>query len=92
MAEIRIFLDKEFRGVGLGSYMVKSLIKIAKELNLKYVIAEVISEHYRLVKSFRKLGFSRKCDLEDYFITESGKMYDVTIMMYDLQAKTDYEF
>ncbi len=92
MAEIRIFLDKEFRGVGLGSYMVKSLIKIAKELNLKFVIAEVISEHYRLVKSFRKLGFSRKCDLEDYFITESGKMYDVTIMMYDLQAKSDYEF
>ncbi len=92
MAEIRIFLDKEFRGVGLGSYLVKSMIKIAKEMNLKYVIAEIISEHYRLIKAFRKLGFSRKCDLEDYFMTESGDTYDVTIMMYDLKAKTDYEF
>ncbi len=92
MAEIRLFLDKEFRGVGLGSYMVKSLLKIAKELNLKFVIAEIISEHYRLIKAFRKLGFSRKCDLEDYFMTEEGELYDVTVMMYDLQAKTDYEF
>jgi len=92
MAEIRVFLDREFRGVGLGSYMVKSLLKIAKELNLKFVIAEIISEHYRLIKAFRKLGFSRKCDLEDYFMTESGETYDVTVMMYDLQVKSDYEF
>ncbi len=92
MAEIRIFLDKEFRGIGLGSYLVKSQIKIAKELGLKYVIAEIISEHYKLIKSFRKLGFSRKCDLEDYFMTDTGKMYDVTIMMYDLQQQESFEF
>ncbi len=92
MAEIRIFLDKEFRGIGLGSYLVKSQIKIAKELGLKFIIAEIISEHYKLIKSFRKLGFSRKCDLEDYFMTESGDTYDVTIMMYDLQKKESFEF
>ena len=92
MAEIRIFLDKDFRGIGLGSYLVKSQIKIAKELGLKYVIAEIISEHYKLIKSFRKLGFSRKCDLEDYFMTDSGEMYDVTIMIYDLQQQESYEF
>jgi RimJ/RimL family protein N-acetyltransferase len=92
MAEIRIFLDKDFRGIGLGSYLVKSQIKIAKELGLKYVIAEIISEHYKLIKSFRKLGFSRKCDLEDYFMTDKGKLYDITIMMYDLQQKESFEF
>ncbi len=92
MAEIRIFLDKDFRGIGLGSYLVQSQIKIAKELGLKYVIAEIVSEHYKLIKSFRKLGFSRKCDLEDYFLTENGKLYDVTIMMFDLQKKETFEF
>jgi len=92
MAEIRIFLDKDFRGIGLGSYLVKSQIKIAKELGLKFIIAEIISEHYKLIKSFRRLGFSRKCDLEDYFMTDTGKTYDVTIMMHDLQERESFEF
>ncbi len=92
MAEIRIFLDKDFRGIGLGSYLVKSQIKIGRELNLKSIIAEIISEHYKLIKSFRTLGFSRKCDLEDYFMTNEGEMFDVTIMMYDLKEQEDFEF
>lgn len=92
VGEIRIFLAADFRGVGLGSKMLQEVFEISKKINLQFLRAEVILDHVKVVKAFRRLGFDLRCTLDDYFLRRDGVTHDIALMMKRLTRPEDFTF
>ena len=89
IAEVRLFLAKDFRKRGLGMKMIKVLIDLARKQGLGILLAEVLAEQTKVVKAFEMLGFKSQATLDDYFLFPDGDSRDVVLMTMALRAKTD---
>jgi L-amino acid N-acyltransferase YncA len=89
VAEVRLFLAKDFRKRGLGMKMIRVLIDLARKHGLTMLLAEVNAEQTKVVKAFEALGFKSQATLDDYFIFPDGETCDVVLMTLCLRAKTD---
>jgi L-amino acid N-acyltransferase YncA len=92
IGEIRIFVSRSFRNLGLGSLMLEELLNLALQENLMWVKAEILAEHKKVIKAFRSKGFEQKCSLDDYFIRKDGVSHDVVLMMRPVVKRDDAEF
>ncbi len=92
VGEIRIFLAQDFRGVGLGSKMILEMCDVCKKRGLWFLKAEVILEHAKVVKAFRRLGFDLRCTLDDYFMRRDGVTHDIALMIKRLKKPEEYTF
>jgi L-amino acid N-acyltransferase YncA len=92
IGELRIYLTREFRGVGLGMQLLRELIEIGREMGLHMLVAEVVSEELTVIKAFRKLGFVRHAEFDDYFMDADGGLHDVSVMVLPLAARKEYLF
>ena len=66
IGEIRVFVARTHRNLGLGSLMLEELINLAFKENLQWLKAEVIADHKKVIKAFRAHGFEQKALLETY--------------------------
>jgi L-amino acid N-acyltransferase YncA len=89
IAEVRLFLARDFRKRGLGMKMIKALIDLARKQSLSILQAEVIAEQTKVVKAFEALGFKSQAVLDDYFLFPDGDSRDVVIMTMPLRQKVD---
>jgi len=87
IAEIRIFLSKEFRRRGLGTLMLKAIVDIARKVGLQQLVAEVVADQTQAIKAFLSLGFKTRCTLDDYFILPDGETRDVVLLVLPLVSK-----
>ncbi len=92
LAEVRIFVSRSFRNLGLGSLMLEELINLALKENLHWLKAEIIADHKKVVKAFRAKGFEARCTLEDYFIRKDGVTHDVVLMLRPVLKREEAEF
>ncbi|MHB8766361.1 MAG: GNAT family N-acetyltransferase [Deferrisomatales bacterium] len=92
VGELRIFLAADYRGVGLGSKMIQEMFEVAKKIDLKVLRAEIILDHVKVIKAFRRLGFDLRCTLDDYFMRRDGMTHDVALMTKRLTRPEEYTF
>jgi len=93
MADVRIFVGKGYRRLGLGSAMIKELIEIGNNLGLYFLRAEILVENQLAIKAFRQLGFESKCTVEDGFMTlKQGETRDAMLLMKRLQINLEEDF
>jgi L-amino acid N-acyltransferase YncA len=92
IADVRIFVGKEYRKLGLGSCLIKELIEIGNQLGLFFLRAEILMRNDLAIKAFRQMGFEAKCTLEDHFMTHEGKTYDVMLLMKRLRINMEEDF
>lgn len=81
VAEVRIFLAREFRRRGIGSAMIKSHLEIARKLGLHQVIAEVVESRPQVIHAFERLGFERQFAWRDLFMTPEGETLDMIVLV-----------
>jgi L-amino acid N-acyltransferase YncA len=89
IGEVRIFLAKDFRGRGLGTEMLKTLIDLARKEGLHQLRAEVFASTPKVIRAFESLGFERGCALEDYFMLPDNKTEDIVLLMMKLLKRVD---
>jgi RimJ/RimL family protein N-acetyltransferase len=89
VAEVRLFLAKDFRQRGLGMKMIRSLIDFARKEDIRILVAEVMAEKTKVVRAFEQLGFVSRCVLEDYFMFPDGDYADAVLMTYSLKPRSD---
>lgn len=89
IAEVRLFLAKDYRKRGLGMKMIRALVELARKQGLHILVAEVMAEQTKVVKAFESLGFKSQATLDDYFIFPDGDTRDVVLMTLCLHSKTD---
>lgn len=92
LAEVRIFVSRPFRNLGLGSLVLDELINLALKENLHWLKAEIIADHKKVIKAFRSKGFEIRATLEDYFIRKDGITHDVVLMMRPVLKREEAEF
>ena len=89
VAEVRLFLSRDYRRRGLGMRMIRVLIELARKHGLNILLAEVIAEQTKVVKAFELLGFKPQATLDDYFLFPDGETCDVVLMTLCLPSKAD---
>jgi RimJ/RimL family protein N-acetyltransferase len=92
IGEVRIFVCRGFRNLGLGSMMLEEIISLALQENLYWLKAEVLADHKKVIKAFRSKGFEVRATLDDYFIRKDGVTHDVVLMMRPVLKKDEAEF
>jgi L-amino acid N-acyltransferase YncA len=84
IGEVRIYLAQDFRRRGLGSKLLAALIEFARKEGLYWLQAEVFASEPKVIRAFEKLGFERRCVLEDYFMLPDGQTEDIVLLMMKL--------
>jgi L-amino acid N-acyltransferase YncA len=96
IADVRIVVGKTHRKLGVGSALLKELIKVGTRLGVHLLRAEVLTENRLAVKAFRQMGFEYKGTFYDYFFTRKGQTRDIGIMLKYLRENMEdamfYEF
>ncbi len=88
IGEVRIFLAKDYRGRGLGSKMLSTLVDLARKEGLHWLTAEVFASKPKVIRAFETLGFENRCMLEDYFMLPDGRTEDVVVLLMRLLRPT----
>jgi RimJ/RimL family protein N-acetyltransferase len=89
LAEIRIYLAKDYRKRGLGTKLLRALVELARRQGVHTIIAEVLADTTKVAKAFEQIGFAPRCTLEDYFMFPDGDTTDVIFMTMSLKPKGD---
>ena len=89
IGEIKIFIAKPFRNLGLGSTMLDELISLAAQEKLHWLKAEVVTDQKQMIKSLRNKGFQIMATLEDFFMRKDGVTHDVVLMMRAVNEETE---
>jgi L-amino acid N-acyltransferase YncA len=92
IGEIRIFVSRPYRALGLGSLMLEDLLNLALQENLMWLKAEILAEHKKVIKAFKAKGFDQKAILDDYFLRKDGVTHDVVLMMRPVIKRDEAEF
>ncbi|WP_414042180.1 GNAT family N-acetyltransferase [Macrococcus animalis] len=77
--EISLYLDENYRGIGLGEFAVSEMKRIASELEIETLLAFTFSHNTRALKLFVKHGFIKYGELPDVAIMDE-KHYSLTIL------------
>ncbi len=89
IADLRIFLSKEYRRCGLGSAMLRALIDIARKVGMQQIIAEIVADRTKVINAFKQIGFEQRAIFSDYFMMPDGETHDVVFMIATLGSKRE---
>jgi len=64
-AEIVFVVDEKYQGLGIGTYLYKMLVRLAKERGVQGFNADVLFSNIGMMKIFRKGGLPVKAVLEN---------------------------
>lgn len=75
MAEVAFTVLPEMQGRGIGSYLLRCLVEVAREKRIGGFTAEVLSQNHKMMNVFHKSGFSIKAQLDEgvYLVSFSFK-------------------
>lgn len=83
VAEIVIIIKKDYRGMGLGKYLMKEGIKLAKKelkRKLKIIRLTVLPTNKLAISLYKKLGFKKVAEVPKQ-IQYKGKLVNEIIML-----------
>jgi L-amino acid N-acyltransferase YncA len=89
IGEIKLFIGKPFRNLGLGAKILDELMLLATQEKLHWMTAEVVTDQKQMIKALRHKGFQIRVILEDFFMSKDGVTHDVALMMRAVNEETD---
>jgi len=87
VGEVRLVVDPEHRGQGIGLGLARQAIKDAMDMGLAKLIVEVISDQTALIGMFRTLGFEPEALLADHVRDRSGEVRDLMLLSNEVEAQ-----
>jgi ribosomal protein S18 acetylase RimI-like enzyme len=80
VAEVRIVVDPDHRGRGVGQALARHAVLEALELGVAKLVVEVIADQEALVAMFVALGFEPEALLIDHVRDRSGELRDLLVL------------
>jgi ribosomal protein S18 acetylase RimI-like enzyme len=87
VGKVRLVIDTDFRGKGLGTALVKELIEIAKHAGLEFLVVELMADQKGAIAAFKGLGFEKEAVFYNYVKDQTGEERDLVVMMKNLQVE-----
>ena len=89
VGEMRVLVNIDHRGLGLGKRLTTEAFALAKELGLRKVTAQMSTDQRSARGVFEHLGFRPEALLADHVMTRDGQTRDLLIMSYDVAGFND---
>ncbi len=92
VAELRILISPRMRGKRLGRLLTEQAFALAKERDVKKMMAQMTTDQEAAIKVFSRMGFQKEARLRNQVIDRDGGLHDLQIMSLDVeefQAKID---
>jgi ribosomal protein S18 acetylase RimI-like enzyme len=80
VGEVRIVVDPDQRGHGIGRALARRAVLDALDLGLAKLVVEVIADQEALIGMFRGLGFEPEALLTDHVRDRGGELRDLMVL------------
>jgi ribosomal protein S18 acetylase RimI-like enzyme len=87
VGEVRLVVDPEHRGRGIGRDLARHAVVEAVQLVLSKLVVDVISDQLALIGMFRALGFEPEALLADHVRDRSGELRDLMVLSNDVESQ-----
>lgn len=84
VAEIRMAVARPFQRRGLGTALLRELVRLATSLGVEKMIANVVDNQLGAIRAFEKRGFQREAVLKGHVKDIHGLKRDLVIMSNDV--------
>lgn len=81
VGKVRIVIDKDYRGKGLGTLLIEELITIAKKAGLEILVAELMENQTAAIAAFKNLGFAQEAFLQNYVKDQAGRDHHLVVLI-----------
>jgi RimJ/RimL family protein N-acetyltransferase len=89
VGELRIVVDRAFRGSGLSRLVMQELIAQAMEEGLYKVIVQMTVDQHAAIHMCEQLGFRQEAILSDHVQDQHGQLRDLVIMAFFIRDLFD---
>lgn len=87
VGEVRIVVDPDHRGRGVGLALARHAVLEALDLGVAKLVVEVIADQEALVAMFRGLGFEPEALLVDHVRDRSGELRDLLVLAHSVEEQ-----
>jgi L-amino acid N-acyltransferase YncA len=87
VGEVRIIVDHERRGRGIGRVLARRAVLEATELELTKMVVEVVADQEPTIGMFRSLGFEPEALLLDHVRDRSGRLRDLLVLALSVEEQ-----
>lgn len=84
VGSVGLMVDSDFRGQGLGEFLLREILQKGKEMDIKIAYLDVFSENLPAQNLYRKVGFT-ECGRLPNGLYRKGKYSDVVMMYLNLE-------
>ena len=89
VGEIRTIVGAAYRNMRLGVRLVEEIFEVAKDIGLRKITAQMMSDQRGARAAFERIGFRPEALLADYALDGEGRTHDMLIMSYDIDGFND---
>ena len=86
VAEVRVIVDPDRRGLGVGRALVRQAVLDVLHLGVTKLMIEVVADQEPAIAMFRSLGFMPEALLTDHVRDHSGQLRDLMILSHSVEA------
>ena len=87
VGEVRLVVDPDQRGRGIGKGLARHAVIDAVDLGLAKLVVEVIADQTALIGMFRALGFEPEAVLADHVRDRAGDIRDLMVLANDVESQ-----
>jgi ribosomal protein S18 acetylase RimI-like enzyme len=87
VGKVRLVIDRDYRGKGLGTVLIEELIDIAKKAGLEQLVAELMSNQTGALSAFKRLGFDKEAVFFNYVKDQMGEERNLVVMIKNLRIE-----
>jgi L-amino acid N-acyltransferase YncA len=84
VAEVRVIVDPDHRGRGVGRALAQYAVLEALTLGLRKMVVEVVADQEATIAMFRSLGFDPEALLKDHVRDQAGGTRDLMVLAHSV--------
>lgn len=84
VAEVRLAVAREYQRRGLGTAMLRELVRLGTSCGVEKIVASVVDNQVGAIRAFEKRGFHREAVLKGHVKDIRGLKRDLVIMSNDV--------
>jgi ribosomal protein S18 acetylase RimI-like enzyme len=85
VGEVRVIVDPDHRGRGVGRALARHAVLEALDLGLAKMVVEVVADQEATIAMFRSLGFDPEALLKDHVRDQAGELRDLMILAHSVE-------